>query len=40
MREEAGPFPDHIFLILEAEDLSDHTCAEGLLGGQKGRDVK
>jgi len=41
LREEAGHCPDHIFLILEKpEDLPDHTCAEGLLGGQKGRDVK
>ena len=36
LKEEAGPHPDHIFFILEKDDLLDYTCAERLLGGQRG----
>ena len=48
IREEAGPCPDHTFLIQllihfsfrESWDLLDHIPAERLPGGQSGSDVK
>lgn len=33
LSEEAGPCPDHAFLVLEVRDPPNHTCAERLLGG-------
>ena len=33
LSEEAGPCPDHVFLILQVRGPPNHTRAESLLGG-------
>jgi len=40
LREEAGPFPDHIFLIFEARKCPHHNMHRNAPWRSKGSDVK
>ena len=40
LNQEAGPCPDHVYLIPKSGELPGNTCREKLLEGQSGSDVK